>query len=40
MPGGGGMGAAADRDPAQVRRDVQMGYVSADAAKQDYSAKT
>ena len=40
MPGGGGMGAAAERDPARVRRDVQMGYVSADAAKRDYGVET
>jgi N-methylhydantoinase B len=40
MPGGGGMGAAAERDPARVKRDVQMGYVSADAAKREYGAKT
>ena len=39
MPGGGGMGAAADRDPARVQRDVQMGYVSAGAAKQDYGVE-
>ncbi len=36
MPGGGGMGLAKERDPARVRRDVQMGYVSGDAAKRDY----
>jgi N-methylhydantoinase B len=36
MPGGGGMGAATERDPAQVKRDVQMGYVSAEAADRDY----
>jgi N-methylhydantoinase B/oxoprolinase/acetone carboxylase alpha subunit len=27
---------AVERDPARVKRDVQMGYVSADAAKRDY----
>jgi N-methylhydantoinase B len=36
MPGGGGMGPAAERDPAQVRRDVRLGYLSAEAAKRDY----
>jgi N-methylhydantoinase B len=36
MPGGGGMGVAAERDPARVQRDVQMGYVSATAAKREY----
>ena len=40
MPGGGGMGTATERDPARVRRDVQMGYVSADAAKRDYGIET
>jgi N-methylhydantoinase B len=40
MPGGGGMGIAAERDPARVRRDVQMGYVSAEAAKRDYGVET
>jgi N-methylhydantoinase B len=36
MPGGGGMGHAADRDPQAVRRDVRLGYLSAEAAKRDY----
>ena len=36
MPGGGGMGPAAERDPAAVRRDVRLGYLSAAAAKRDY----
>ena len=36
MPGGGGMGAPAERDPAAVRRDVRAGYVSAEAAERDY----
>jgi N-methylhydantoinase B len=40
MPGGGGMGKATERDPARVRRDVQMGYVSGDAAKRDYGIET
>jgi N-methylhydantoinase B len=34
--GGGGWGAAAERDPEAVRRDVREGYVSADAARRDY----
>jgi N-methylhydantoinase B len=38
MPGGGGMGPAADRDPAAVRRDVRLGYLSAEAARRDYGA--
>ena len=36
MPGGGGMGLASERDPEAVRRDVRLGYLSADAAKRDY----
>jgi N-methylhydantoinase B len=36
MPGGGGMGSAADRNPDSVRRDVRLGYLSAEAAKRDY----
>ncbi|HBK07300.1 MAG TPA: 5-oxoprolinase [Acetobacteraceae bacterium] len=36
MPGGGGMGPASERDPQAVRRDVRLGYLSAEAAKRDY----
>jgi N-methylhydantoinase B len=36
MPGGGGMGPAAERDPEAVRRDVRLGYLSAEAAKREY----
>ena len=36
MPGGGGMGHAAERDPDAVRRDVRLGYLSPEAAKRDY----
>jgi N-methylhydantoinase B len=36
FPGGGGYGAAADRDRAAVIRDVRLGYVSVDAARRDY----
>jgi N-methylhydantoinase B len=36
MPGGGGMGPAAERDPEAVRRDVRLGYLSAAAAKREY----
>ncbi len=39
MPGGGGMGRAAERDPELVRRDVRMGYVSAEAAGREYGVK-
>ncbi len=37
-PGGGGHGAAADRDPAAVARDVALGYLDADAADAAYGA--
>jgi len=36
MPGGGGMGPAAERDPEAVRRDVRLGYISEEAARRDY----
>jgi len=36
MPGGGGMGSAAKRNPDSVRRDVRLGYLSAEAAKREY----
>ena len=36
MPGGGGMGPAAERDVEAIRRDVRLGYVSAAAARRDY----
>jgi N-methylhydantoinase B len=36
MPGGGGMGPAAERDPDSVRRDVRLGYLSPEAAERDY----
>ncbi|MEM9341819.1 MAG: hydantoinase B/oxoprolinase family protein [Pseudomonadota bacterium] len=35
-PGGGGYGAAADRAPEAVARDVALGYLSADAATETY----
>jgi N-methylhydantoinase B len=35
-PGGGGYGAASERDPAAIARDVRLGYVSADMADADY----
>ncbi len=36
MPGGGGMGVPADRDPKAVKRDVRLGYLSREAALRDY----
>ena len=40
MPGGGGMGPARERDPEAVRRDVRLGYVSHEAARNEYGADT
>ncbi|OWT54818.1 hydantoinase B/oxoprolinase family protein [Candidimonas nitroreducens] len=34
--GGGGYGPARERDPERVRRDVENGYVSREAARRDY----
>jgi N-methylhydantoinase B len=39
MPGGGGMGSPSARDPAAVRRDVRLGYLSRDAAARDYGVE-
>ena len=36
MPGGGGMGPAGERDRAAVRRDVELGYLSPQAAEREY----
>ncbi|MGI4939893.1 MAG: hydantoinase B/oxoprolinase family protein, partial [Janthinobacterium lividum] len=36
MPGGGGMGSPAERDPAAIRRDLRLGYLSAEAAQREY----
>jgi N-methylhydantoinase B len=36
LPGGGGFGAPAERDPAQVARDVTDGLVSAERAREIY----
>jgi N-methylhydantoinase B len=36
LAGGGGYGEPRQRDPARVARDVRMGYVSRDAAREDY----
>ena len=36
MPGGGGFGPPAERDPEAVRRDVELGYVSPEAAASAY----
>ncbi|WP_323035074.1 hydantoinase B/oxoprolinase family protein [Pararhodobacter sp.] len=36
FPGGAGYGAAPDRDPGQVRRDLALGYISAKTARDVY----
>ena len=36
MPGGGGFGDPATRDPVRVATDVAMGFVSVEAARRDY----
>jgi N-methylhydantoinase B len=35
-PGGGGYGDPARRDPKAIRRDLELGFVSPDAARRDY----
>jgi N-methylhydantoinase B len=39
MPGGGGMGPPAERDPEAVRRDVRLGYLTPEAAERDYGVR-
>jgi N-methylhydantoinase B len=34
--GGGGYGDPAERDPAAIRRDLELGYVSAEQARKDF----
>ncbi|MEM8699205.1 MAG: hydantoinase B/oxoprolinase family protein, partial [Pseudomonadota bacterium] len=36
LPGGGGYGPPGERTPEQIRRDLDLGYVSAEAARRDY----
>ncbi|WP_108483429.1 hydantoinase B/oxoprolinase family protein [Oceaniglobus ichthyenteri] len=36
FPGGAGYGAPAERDPAQIKRDLARGYISTEAAAQTY----
>lgn len=36
FPGGAGYGPASERHPAQVRRDLALGYISAEVAARDY----
>ena len=36
FPGGAGYGAAEQRDPELVKRDLARGYISAETAARDY----
>jgi N-methylhydantoinase B len=36
FPGGAGYGQAAARDPALIKRDLARGYITPQAAAQDY----
>jgi N-methylhydantoinase B len=36
MPGGGGMGSPAERDPEAIRRDIRLGYITKEAAQSEY----
>ena len=40
FPGGAGYGKADDRDPEAIRRDLALGYISAEAAKSAYGMNT
>jgi N-methylhydantoinase B len=35
-PGGGGYGQPNERERSLIERDLELGYVSADAARRDY----
>jgi N-methylhydantoinase B/oxoprolinase/acetone carboxylase alpha subunit len=39
IPGGGAVGAAAERDPKLVERDVQAGLVSPESARAEYACE-
>jgi N-methylhydantoinase B len=36
MPGGGGFGDVAEREPELIERDLAMGYITPEAAQRDY----
>jgi len=36
FPGGAGYGDASQRDPEMVKRDLARGYISAEAARENY----
>lgn len=37
LPGGGGFGNPAERDPEAIKRDVELEYISAEQAEKDYA---
>jgi N-methylhydantoinase B len=39
LPGGAGYGNPRERDPAQVARDVELGYISSETAVRDYGVE-
>jgi N-methylhydantoinase B/oxoprolinase/acetone carboxylase alpha subunit len=36
MPGGGGFGPVSERDPALIRQDLDLGYITPEGARRDY----
>jgi len=36
LPGGGGFGPVAEREPGLIEHDLEMGYITAEAAERDY----
>ena len=36
FPGGGGFGNPSDRDPELIRRDIELGFISKEAANSAY----
>lgn len=36
MPGGGGFGPVAERDPALIQQDLELGYITPEGARRDY----
>jgi N-methylhydantoinase B len=37
MPGGGGYGDPRQREPDRIKRDLQQGFITAQAARDEYS---
>ena len=40
LPGGGGHGDPAERDAAEIDRDLKAGYITEEGAKRDYGRET